>query len=100
MSLRKANQVCTAAQADHAPSAYGLLDQRFVFQKIRLLMLRHPRAIAVGPEGRIAKPEGILLALQETAHEFVGPKLLSCRVPPVAIGDFDWRTAVRQGNPS
>ena len=52
-------------------------------------MLRHPRAVAVGSEARIAKPEGNLLALQETSHELIGLKLLSSRVPLVAIGDFD-----------
>jgi hypothetical protein len=52
-------------------------------------MLRHQRAIAVGPEARIAKPEGILLSPHETAHEFIGLRLLPGRVPLITIGDFD-----------
>ena len=83
-----------AAHADHAPAANSLLDQPFVFLKIRPLILRYPGAVPVRPETRVTKPERVLFALQEPAHELMGPKLLARCVPFVAVCDFDLLVAL------
>jgi len=53
-----------ATHADHAPTAYRLMDQRFVFLKIFPLVPRDPRIISVRPEPNEACSEHIVFALQ------------------------------------
>ena len=83
-----------AAHADHSPTANSLMNQPFVFQKIRPLILRYPGAIAIGSETGVTQPERVLFALQKPAHEVMGPKLLARCVPLVAIGDVDLLVAL------
>ena len=68
-----------------------MLDQRFVFLEIVPLPGRHPGAVALRAQTRVAELQRILLALQQPAHQLLRLQPLVGGIPLPAIDDLDLR---------
>src|SRR5581483_9500091 len=78
-----------AAHTNHAPPAHGLMNEPLVFQEVRPLIRCDPGTIAVCPESNITAFDCCLFALDKPTYELFRPKLISCSVPFIAVGDLN-----------